>query len=89
MKMERMCIELNAATWADYGESPIKLFSILFRWLKRALSHVHIHKSKKKHYITFKSTKKKEEEKRLCIPSTIKQEDLFLQYSINMNIPYI
>ncbi len=86
--MERMWHELNATTWADYCENPIKLFSILYQWVKRALYHVHIHKSKKKHYITFKSTQKKEE-KRFCIPSTIKQEDLFLQYSINMNIPYI
>lgn len=58
-----MLSELNATTWADYCENPIKLFSILYLWLKRALHHVHIHKSKKKHYITFKSTKKKRREK--------------------------
>jgi hypothetical protein len=48
MKMERMWNELNATTWADCCENPIKLFSILYRWVKRALYHVHIHKSKKK-----------------------------------------
>ncbi len=45
--------------------------------------------SPKKSTISPLNPPKKKEEKRFCIPSTIKQEDLFLQYSINMNIPYI
>ncbi len=45
-------------------KSPIKLFSIPYRWVKRALYHVHIHKSKKKQYITFKSTKKKKKKRK-------------------------